>query len=821
MIEIQKLNKTYDRRRATANHVLKNVTVTLPDKGFVCILGPSGCGKTSLLNAIGGLDDFDNGILSTGGVTVKRSGTAQFENERNRSFGYIFQNYYLLDKHSAAYNVYLGLHSLDLPHKEKLRRVRQALEAVDMGRYTRRLVGELSGGQQQRIAIARALARRPRVIFADEPTGNLDEANTHNICGLLRRAAKDSLVLMVTHEERIARFYADRIIRLDQGVITEDLQEWDREDMNAGSDKRLYTGDFQETTSQLPQMNLRILQQPGAAPVELTVVALKDRIVLKLADNRPATLGSPTDEPVILEGQRPVIRRERTEQENIPLFQEPPAPQTRAGKGVTPTMMAKEATSLRTGKGARKVGMRIFLMLLTLLTLLTAGDFIAISQIKPEQYITGDSHVLIIKAADGPNAESSQTDNVAGKAAQQAYFSWLVEQLPDCSPMGQIATMPSFGLQLFYQMDDVKMTMPVHSMVDVKYLDESTLLYGRMPEHSGEVVADRQVLEAALATEGIVQNLVADVALFLDETLTYGKNALMPTIVGICDSGERAIYMTESAMLSLSLRGVRAVSLSEFRKLYPGQYDNVTLGEKECIAILDNAGVIYEQRVGQFTTINSYFTAQVVDAVNSTKTQAYYVLADETVTDLLFKVTVEEMHLYCPDKEAVKDLIRQGSTWEEEGLLQVTVNDRYKSQYDAYLAETWLRTDARSIVTVTVAVICMVMLGLLCRAQLQDRHTLVAVYRLLGIPGSKLTAIFVLEGLMTAISSVAPVGFVTWATVWALDRFTKIELSLELPWQAVLGVCAAIVGYYLLMALLPLWQLLRLPPARLASKYDM
>ena len=74
---------------------------------------------------------------------------------------------------------------------------------------------------------------------------------------------------------------------------------------------------------------------------------------------------------------------------------------------------------------------------------------------------------------------------------------------------------------------------------------------------------------------------------------------------------------------------------------------------------------------------------------------------------------------------------------------------------------------------------------------------------------------------MTAISSVAPVGFVTWATIWALDRFTKIELSLELPWQAVLGVFAAIVGYYLLMALLPLWQLLRLPPARLASKYDM
>ena len=161
MISVEKLNKTYQKHSRNANQVLHDLTFTLPDTGFVCILGPSGCGKTSLLNAIGGLDTFDNGTITTESVSVSRPNTRAYNQERNQSFGYIFQNYYLLSEHSVGYNVYLGLHSLKLSHKEKLERVMEALKAVDMDRYIRRNVGELSGGQQQRIAIARAIARRP------------------------------------------------------------------------------------------------------------------------------------------------------------------------------------------------------------------------------------------------------------------------------------------------------------------------------------------------------------------------------------------------------------------------------------------------------------------------------------------------------------------------------------------------------------------------------------------------------------------------------------------------------------------------------------
>ena len=264
MIRVNSLNKSYGAK----NKVLRDVSFELPDTGFVCIVGPSGCGKTTLLNAIGGLDTFDKGTISTDKVKRFHCGTARSENYRNKNYGYIFQNYYLLPDHSVAYNVYLGLHAMNLSHREKLRRVREALTEVDMIRYARRLAGELSGGQQQRVAIARALARRPRVIFADEPTGNLDQANTVNICTLLRKISSHSLVIMVTHEDNIARFFADRILTIEEGRVTGDMTEWTRDGLSVDGNT-FYAGDYEETKVEEEGVSLRLLRQEGAPKLKL------------------------------------------------------------------------------------------------------------------------------------------------------------------------------------------------------------------------------------------------------------------------------------------------------------------------------------------------------------------------------------------------------------------------------------------------------------------------------------------------------------------------------------------------------------------------
>ena len=355
MIRVTDLNKTYDAGHRYANHVLRNVSFTLPDTGFVCIVGASGCGKTSLLNAVGGLDSFDSGTIATGSVSASRYGSRELERERNNNFGYIFQNYYLLTDHSVAYNIYLGLHALALTHKEKLARVRESLKAVGMERFARRIVSDLSGGQQQRVAIARALARRPRVIFADEPTGNLDEKNTINICTLLRRISKTSLVVMVTHEENIARFFADRIITVNEGRITGDSDSWERGTLSAAGSE-LYAGDYAAETVETEQVKLRVLHEKDAAPVELTVAVLKDRIILKLDNGRNVSCTTSGEEPVIVEGKRPELVLESVDNEpamDAQFAAQQSNPPARAGSGLSWRMMAAEARRLLTGKGRR------------------------------------------------------------------------------------------------------------------------------------------------------------------------------------------------------------------------------------------------------------------------------------------------------------------------------------------------------------------------------------------------------------------------------------------------------------------------------------
>lgn len=874
MIKVQNLNKTYDKARDADNRVLKDISFTLPDTGFVCILGPSGCGKTSLLNALGGLDVFDNGTLSTDDVSVCRYGTAAYEQERNRSFGYIFQNYYLLENHSVAYNVYLGLHSLDLTHKEKMKRVRMALQAVDMERYIHRIVGQLSGGQQQRVAIARALVRRPKVIFADEPTGNLDEANTRNICTLLRKASRESLVIMVTHEERIARFYADRIITLDQGDLRSDSEHWERSSLFASSDKILYAGDFEEENAESQSISLRLLQQEGAPQVKLTVVAMNDRVVIKLDDSRPVTLSASDNTISIEEGTRPVLTLETVDThdaESIGLFHEPPAPQCHAGKGVTGAMMFREARTLMGNKGIQQASLRVFLALLTVLALLVTGDYIAISKLDPEDFITADSHILEISMSRGNNTDT--TDSNSGKYGQ---YWQTIQALAEAegAQMSVLTSVPSpiqATVSLYYQMDDETLTFPACSKVYLDNLDASTLIYGRMPEKSDEIVVDRQVLEALLKQENTLAKSVSRIDYFMEQTLRFGRRGTYtPMIVGISDSGERSIYMSKEAMLAVSSNSTSLVTLSELKRRDPQQYGDLELGEDECIVLTNNAGEIYRYRIGQQYNTGTGIYLKIIDAINDPDITAN-IIAHDSVIEQIFKANLsKDITLYCTDKTQslaiVRGLLRtkpldeissvaveyarqnpdledwevlraclDGQLYESEQerdlmqiqylvqsrLLSISISDPYGETYRAYEQAASIRADGRTIVVMTLLVLSMVMLYLLCRSQVQGRLSLLAVYRLLGIPKRKLYQIFSMEALLRALGTVVPAGILTYGAVHLMEKVPEIKLTLDLPWFPATVVTLLILGYYLAVSLLPLYGPLKLPPARLAAKYDL
>ncbi len=843
MIGAEKLNKTYDKHSRHSNRVLKDVSFTLPDRGFVCILGPSGCGKTSLLNVIGGLDRFDNGTLSTDNVSVHGYGSRAYEIERNRNFGYIFQNYYLLDDHSAAYNVYMGLHSLKLSHAEKLRRVRQALKAVDMERYIHRNVGELSGGQQQRVAIARALARRPRVIFADEPTGNLDEANTINICTLLRRAAKNSLVVMVTHEERIARFFADRIITLRDGEIVSDTESWERSELSTEAAQTVYTDGMSKNeygdTGDDGSVTLHLMRAAGAPPADLTVAVLADRIVIKLDDMRRVQLGTSEDEPKIVEGKAPVltleeIDRQQSESQDA-LFSFPPAQDASPGSGLTLPMMWREAKSLRRGNGLKRFGLFLFLILLTALTLWITGDFIELSTVNPEEFVLTDSHILEINIEQGPNADIVFDDsgNPSGYKREPLdikfeYIENLINSDLDIYFAPKSSTPLTVEATLFTQLEAVTLRAPSFSNVPIEKLDESMLIYGRMPENYSEIVVDRIVLEAVTKSNALFANSVSNIEFFLGRTVSYGSRDLHLQIVGISDSGERSAYMFETTMACISAGGGNVITIEDLKAMYPGQYDDLNIEGDDCILNLPAAGNIWKDRVPEspsdaiWTYRIGNHTFKIKGGVEIEELSAAAIVTQEKLDKMMFaSFAAGPVSIYCEDKDAVKNFTSHKTDDEEKGFIKVTVRDPYGELMNQYTAAAHLRADARLIVTVTVIILCLVMLYLLCRTQANGRIKLLAVYRLLGIPKRKLFSIFSLEAFISALQTVLPTTVIVSAAIAVIKLTGEIELAVTLPWYVAAATALIITLYFIIVSVLPLIRLLSAPPAQLAAKYDI
>ena len=221
MLQLRDLCKTYTTGDFT-QVALAGVSLDLRDNEFVAILGPSGSGKTTLLNIIGGLDRYESGDLIINGVSTKQYKDRDWDAYRNHTIGFVFQSYNLIAHQSVLANVELALTISGVSKWERRRRAREALEKVGLADHIHKRPNQLSGGQMQRVAIARALVNDPRIVLADEPTGALDSETSVQIMELLKEVARDRLVVMVTHNPELADAYATRIVRLKDGVITDD-----------------------------------------------------------------------------------------------------------------------------------------------------------------------------------------------------------------------------------------------------------------------------------------------------------------------------------------------------------------------------------------------------------------------------------------------------------------------------------------------------------------------------------------------------------------------------------------------------------------------
>ncbi len=221
MLQLKNITKNYGDKDNIV-HALKGISIDFRESEFVSILGQSGCGKTTLLNILGGLDKYTSGDLIINGISTKEYGDRDWDTYRNHTIGFIFQSYNLIPHLSVLGNVEIALSLSGVKKAERKTRALQALESVGLADQAKKRPNQLSGGQMQRVAIARALVNNPSVILADEPTGALDSETSVQIMDILKSISKDKLIIMVTHNQELAKKYSTRIISMLDGNIVND-----------------------------------------------------------------------------------------------------------------------------------------------------------------------------------------------------------------------------------------------------------------------------------------------------------------------------------------------------------------------------------------------------------------------------------------------------------------------------------------------------------------------------------------------------------------------------------------------------------------------
>ena len=222
MIELKNISKTYKSKKGATTEALNNINLKFNETGLVFVVGKSGSGKSTLLNLLGGLDSPDKGQIIVDNKDICVFNNKELDSYRNSYVGFIFQEFNILEEFNVFDNVRL---SLELQNKINDKSVENVLKQVDLSNLKNRNINELSGGQKQRVSIARAIVKKPKLILADEPTGNLDRKSSEMIFDILKTISKDQLVVVVSHDIESAEKYADRIIRIEDGKIVNDTNE--------------------------------------------------------------------------------------------------------------------------------------------------------------------------------------------------------------------------------------------------------------------------------------------------------------------------------------------------------------------------------------------------------------------------------------------------------------------------------------------------------------------------------------------------------------------------------------------------------------------
>ncbi len=810
MIKVNNLNKYYNKGRKNEQHVLNNINLEFENTGLVCILGESGSGKTTLLNTIGGIDDFADGTLQINDTILKSYKQKLIEPVRNNHFGYIFQNYYLLKDYSVNYNVKIALNRYNLSEKEKDKRTKYILDMLGIGKYKNKPVSKLSGGQQQRVSIARALVKAPDIILADEPTGNLDEENTLRTMAILKKISKECLVLLVTHEKRIARFFGDRIIEIRDGKIIRDekntTSSYERSD-----DSNIYLKEFELDSIEDSYSKFNIYHKNNEAPptINMNMVWKDGKLYIQNIMEYDIIFEGEENGVQILDTERPGLEMDEVENLQYDLTRLPSK-----GNAKLPFHEVWHiAMSNIHLMGKKQVFITIILITAAIMLSITTAKFTNMVSINKEKIVSTDSHY--VKADFNNISVFNHKDQL-----QVLEFAW---KYLDNNIYGSTFFSPDSRLYImgdgFKQIEALRQPINNICYVSSEHLKETSLIYGTMPKKRNEAVIDLQVIKNLMASKGIVSSNYKTPADFIGATLKTSKYSLKLIVTGISDNHEPSLYCSQNILLEFPQKSYKIASLNELKAEDSENYSNIKLADNE---ILIREGLYNSLKLNKNSKYTFGDDTKHIYNIAGTFSDGIgtdYVLSDRgclNIRDIMIYEYKTCMIYTDNSRSAIEGL--KGIKDASMGVFKINLTIPNKEEIKAYQKANKVDNKASSLITIVVVTISIIIVYFTIKSNAISRSEELTVYNLLGISKKSILKSYIIEiTLLTSYTSL-PAVIVTSGVIKFIGNIPSLGINMLFPWWSVLILLASIYIVHTIISIMPVYRILSKPPATLAVK---
>lgn len=808
MIRLDNVNKYFNRHKKNQIQVINNTSITFPQSGIVSILGPSGCGKTTLLNAIGGLDKVNSGHIYIDGMRITKRSIKKIDEVRNLNIGYIFQDYKLAEEMTVYENVALSLKILGIKDNEEIKkRVLYTLEKVNILRYKNRPVNMLSGGERQRVGIARALVKNPKIIIADEPTGNLDSKNSLEIMNIIKSISTKYLVVLVTHEVELAKFYADRIIELQDGKIINDYENRNKGTLNYKIENKIYLKDFKEKDNlNVNDININVYRD-NLEPIDINIVYKNGNIYIETKNNEKLEIVENNSNIELINDYYKEIDKNNIDS-NFDL------------ESISNKNYKYKYSSIFNLFSYIKYGFKKVINYSVLKKILLGGFFLsgmfifysissifATININDKDFITMNKEYL--------------TGNVK-KLSVNEYLDF--ENNSDINyilPSNSIINL-KVNYDNYLQTQDYSGLLS-GSLSSVDMINDGDLIYGRMPLEENEIVIDKMVLN-----NFIDSNVTKKVGIYKEKDIlnhkVYVNNMEELIVTGISDVNEPNIYTSNSLFINLISNSVNDIYSND--TLYNNSLVDYNLLMNKKVKLTEGRLPIndYEIIVSDMNKYEYSLNKESDILVNNKKLKVvgyYKNISSEDINLILSNLNMVKYKLientnnitiYPNNKDRVLDYFHSK---------KINIKETYQYSKDNYIElkkESIINT---LIVAIVILSISLIEILLMIRSSFLSRIKEVGIYRAIGVKKSDIYKMF--SGEIFAITIVASIPGISLMTyiLYNLIGIKYLEGMFMVNLFTYLLSIVLVLLFNLIVGLFPVYNTIRKMPAEILSRYDV